>query len=199
MKGYYGYVALLILLSVCNAKRSNAQYRTATVVGRFIIKNPVHGHYKKNKRLHFSERFAKKYTHLIKTKDSGYFSMRLPLGYSYLEQVTYFDGGEFLKKFPTDYLEIKLDSADRVYYIGDLVLTWDIKVTEERPENTGVGGGLVGYALGRAIQKNQEGKIPGEALPVSVTLNPETVSYFCEKMNIKEGLFLTAAVSIEKR
>ncbi len=199
MKRYAGALSLLILFLFCHVKESHAQYETATVFGRLVIKNPVHGQYKKHKRLHFSGKFDKTYSKRIKTKDSGFFSMKLPLGYSYLEKIVYTDGGEFLKKFPSDYLEIKLDSADRIYYIGDLELTWDILVTEERPENLGAGGGLLGAVIGGAIQKNKEGKIPVQALPIRVSMNPETIDRFSRKLEIAPESFLSAPVSVNTR
>ena len=199
MKRFSGMVVLVTMMTLCVGTVAFGREETATVVGRFIIKNPARGQYKKHKQICFSERFSKKYNHLIKTADSGYFRMKLPLGYSYLEKLYYIDGGEFLKKFPSDYLEIRIDSPGRVYYIGDIVLTWDILIDDERPTGAGMGGGLIGGIISSSIQKNQEGRIAPQAMPVAITVNPESIQYFSKKLHIDESMFLTNPLHIKKK
>src|ERR1043165_315141 len=139
-------IAQALLMIVCVGSLAVAQQK-ATVVGRFRIRNPNGNYYGKTKTLVFLDAFNHKHSCNIKRKDSGYFSIQLPLWHNYLTYVHYSDQGDYEKKLPEKYVELTLDSVGRIYYIGDIVMNWDVELKDEI-KITFVGLGLVFGIIG---------------------------------------------------
>jgi hypothetical protein len=180
---------LAALFTICVDSIANAQPR-ATVVGRFRIRNPNGKYYTGPKALVFVEGFNNEHTCRIKKKDSGYFEMKLPRGFSYLKKIHYYDQVDYFKKLPERYVELKLDLADHIYYIGDIVVTWDIEVTDENQQSNYFAGGLIGYLIANAIDDAK----PSEAKPVTVSIEPATIARFAQRYETDTANIITALI-----
>jgi hypothetical protein len=147
----------------------------------------------KPRTLIFEEGFHNKHQCRIKAKDSGYFSVRLPRGYDYLNQIHYFHGADYVKNLPENYVEIRIDTAERIYYIGDIMMTWDI-VDKDESSIAKTGGGLVGALIAQGIDNRKQ----PDPMPMAVTVEPATIAHFAEKYDVDSSLIIVAPIKPRK-
>lgn len=132
--------------------------------------------------IHFNERLWGKHT--VWLDESGYFYMKLPLGNHFISLLEYRDNIGFYKNLPDNYISVNLTEAEKVYYIGDIYITWTpVELADMRRS-----GGVIG-AIGEAEKK-------GEYIPVSVEPSQQTIDFFKQKFysNQKEVVYELVAV-----
>lgn len=133
--------------------------------------------------LHFNERLWGKHT--VWLDESGYFYMKLPLGNHFLSLLEYRDNIGFYKNLPPNYISVNLTEPEKVYYIGDIYLTWTPVELADMRQNKGVVG-----AIAEAEKK-------GEYVPASVESSQQTVNFFKQKFIDNQKEIVTELVTIE--
>jgi hypothetical protein len=189
---------LLILLTawLFTVSVASAQEKV-TVVGRFSIKSPNGRYYADKRTIVFTQGLDKRKLYHIGRKDSGYFMFKLPHGYNTLTGVGYFDHGKhYGLKLPRGLAEVKTKGDDRIYYIGDITLNWEIVVvaaTVEKGANeqyiSGVGSALM---QSKYLLYSKDGR-----LPVTVKNNPETVARFTRNLEVDSSQITTSLLYLQ--
>jgi len=166
MKNIIFSLLVIFLFVSCGSgriKTTETNMNEAIVFGRFVIKSDADYIKKADVRLHFNERLmAKNY---VRLDENGYFYMKLPLGHNFLALVEYQNKGFFYKNITKDYASVTISDPNLIYYIGDIILNWNISNEDKRSS-----GGTVG-----AIQ---ESKKIDEDFSIIVSQTEETVKYF---------------------
>ncbi len=165
----------------------------ATIVGRFRIKNPSGLFYGKSKSLEFVQEKGARRQCLIRKKDSGYFSMKLIPGINVLKQIHYLDGTDYIKNLPEYYARIDINTSDNIYYVGDIVVTWDVLLKDESSVSK-IGGGLVGALVGMSLDNKRD----SEAKTLEVSIEPATIARFARELELDSASIIIAPLHIDK-
>jgi hypothetical protein len=185
-------ILVALLCSVAVAQRK------VVVVGRFRIRNVEGKYYGGKKTLAFSHGGKRKLYH-IHRDDSGYFMLRLPHGYNSLSGVGYFTGSKhYGLAFPKETFETKLEPADKVFYIGDIILNWEIEVHAAEVFET-KDKGLAISGVGSALRKSGYlYNLKEKRSPINVTNEPRTVARFAEQLGMPASDITSSLLHMSK-
>jgi hypothetical protein len=184
------FAFLFAMLALSTISTKSFGQASVTIVGRFRIQGVNGLYYSQPKHFVFKRGFDFWKSKAIRKKDSGYFSMKLPSGYNYLKEIHCYYEGDYFKKLPDNFAELKIEKGGGIYYIGDIVVLWDISDQDESSltrYGLGSSAGLIGYFIGQAI----DNKAKKSALPIKVSAEASTKARFASKLKVDSGQIVT--------